>query len=410
MTGPLEGIRILEWAAFHNGPAAGYMLGDLGAEVIKIEEPVRGDPTRGMTHMYGDSITLPGGKLVWFELANRNKKGIAVDLTKEQGKEIVYRLVEKSDVFLTNYYRNDLLVRNGMDYETLLKYNPRLIYAISSAYGLRGPRSNERGFDTSIQAQSGLMWMMGDREFREPVQVVGAPCDQMGATMLAYSILAALLARERLGIAQKVETSLLGSAIHLQAVGLNFTLLRGRHNSRHSRKKARNPLANHYCCGDGKWIMLAEPQVERFWPQFCHIMRLDQLLKDQRFEKVHESLHEYSEELIRTLDAAFATHTRAEWLTRFEAMGAEYSYSPILDYDELIQDPQATENRYFLDFNHPALGKIKMVNCPIDFSKTPAGPSREAPELGQHTEEVLINLLGYSWDEIASLKEKGAIG
>lgn len=410
MTGPLEGIRVLEWAAFHNGPAAGYMLGDLGAEVIKIEEPVRGDPTRGMTYMYGDSITLPGGKLVWFELANRNKKGIAVDLSTDEGKKIIYQLVEKSDVFLTNYYRNNLLIRKGMDYETLSKYNPRLIYAVSSAYGLQGPRSNQRGFDTSIQAQSGLMWMMGDRECREPVQVVGAPCDQMGATMLAYAILGALLARERLGIAQKVEVSMLGSAIHLQAVGLNFTLLRGKHNSRHSRKKARNPLANHYCCGDGKWIMLAEPQVERFWPQFCRSTGLDHLLKDHRFQNVHESLHEYSEELIKALDGAFATRTRDEWLTRFETMRVEFAYSPILDYDELIKDPQVAKNRLLVDFDHPALGKVKMVNCPIDFSKTPAGPYREAPELGQHTEEVLLNLLGYSWDEIATLKEKGAIG
>lgn len=410
MSAPLEGIRVLEWAAFHNGPAAGYMLGDLGAEVIKLEEPLRGDPTRGMTHMYGDALTLPGGKLAWFELANRNKKGIAVDLTREQGRGIAYRLVEKSDVFITNYYRNNVLVRNGMDYDTLIKYNPRLIYALSSAYGLRGPRSNQRGFDTNIQAQSGLMWVMGDRDSHEPVQIVGAPCDQMGATMLAYTILAALLARERLGIAQKVEVSMLGSAIHLQAVGLNFTLLRGRSNSRHSQKRARNPLANHYRCKDGKWLMLAEPQVERFWSQFCQIMGLDNLPHDPRFASVEEGIRKHCRELIQTLDEVFAKNTRDEWLARFEKMDAEFSYSPILDYEEAIQDPQVLENQYLVDFHHPVLGKVKLVNCPMEFSHTTVGPSREAPELGQHTEEVLIDLLGYSWEDIARLKEEGAIG
>ena len=410
MPRPLEGIRVIEWAGFHNGPAAGYMLGDLGAEVIKIEEPVRGDPARGMTQMYGDVMSLPGGRLVGFELANRNKKGIALDLTKEKGKEILYRLVEKSDVFFTNYYRNGILKRLGVDYDTLVKFNPRLIYAINSSYGLEGPMRNQRGFDTIAQARSGLMFAMGDRDMPEPVQAVGAPCDQTGATMLAFAILAALLARERLGIAQKVEVSLLGSSLHLQAIGINVTLLRQRPYARHSQKRSRNPLANHYRCADRKWLMLAEPQADRFWSEFCQIMGLEKLEQDPRFAAALGGRREHYAELIEILNQTFATQTRDEWLARFDKMGAQFAYSPVYDYSEVVADPQVLQNEYLVDFEHPTLGALKAVNCPIKFHKTPAGPRSEAPELGQHTEEVLVDLLGYTWEAIATLKETGVIG
>ncbi|MEK7848645.1 MAG: CoA transferase, partial [Chloroflexota bacterium] len=365
MPGPLEGIRVIEWAGFHNGPAAGYMLGDLGAEVIKIEEPVRGDPMRGMTQMYGDAMTLPGGRLATFELANRNKRGITVDLTHPKGQQIVYRLVEKSDVFFTNYYRNDVLKRVGLDYETLVRYNPRLIYAINSSYGLEGPMGNQRGFDTIAQARSGLMWAMGDRDTEGPVQVVGAPCDQMGATMLAYAIMAALLARERMGIAQKVEVSLLGSALHLQGIGVNVALLRGRAYSRHSQKRARNPMGNHYQCADGKWLILAEPQSDRFWSQFCRIMGLEELEHDPRFATAVGGRRENYAELIEILNRLFLSRTRDEWLALFEEKGAEFAYSPVYDYTEALTDPQALENEYLTDFEHPTLVKVKVLNTPI---------------------------------------------
>ncbi|MDP6346784.1 MAG: CoA transferase [Dehalococcoidia bacterium] len=410
MPGALEGIKVIEWAGFHNGPAAGYMLGDLGAEVIKIEEPVRGDPMRGMTQMYGDAMTLADGRLATFELANRNKRGITVDLTQQKGRDIVYKLVEKADVFYTNYYRNNVLKRVGMDYDTMVKYNPRLIYAVNSAYGLEGPMGDERGFDTIAQARTGMMWMMGDRDTEGPVQVVGAPCDQMGATMLAYAILAALLARERQGIAQKVEVSLMGSALHLQGIGLNVTSLRGRAHARHSQKRARNPMGNHYKCADGKWLLLAEPQSDRFWPQFCQAMGLEELENDPRFTTAVGGRREHYAELIEILNRLFLSRTRDEWLTRFEEKGVEFAYSPVFDYSEVMTDSQVLLNDYLTDFDHPTLGRVKFLNTPIKFSRTPSGPVREAPELGQHTEEVLTEYLDYSWEDVAQLKNEGAIG
>jgi crotonobetainyl-CoA:carnitine CoA-transferase CaiB-like acyl-CoA transferase len=409
MAKPLDGIRVIEWAAFHNGPAAGYMLGDLGAEVIKIEEPVKGDPSRGMTQMFGESVTLPGGRLVGFELANRNKKSIAVNLKSEQGRQIVYKLVEKADIFYTNYYRNGILQELKMDYETLSRYNPKLIYAINSGYGLEGPVGNERAFDTIGQARSGLMWAVGDRDHEEPFQTVAAPCDQVGATMLAYSLLAALVARERQGIGQQIEVSLLGSAIHMQGIGMNMTLMRHRSYARHSRERARNPMANHYRCADGKWIMLAEPQSDRFWGQFCRIMGLGHMEEDPRFATALVRRDNYTE-CNAAAAQAFATRPRDEWLQLFKEEGAEFAHSPILDYYEVAEDQQALENNYVVDFDHPALGPVKMVGMPAKFSKTPMGIQCEAPELGQHTEEVLLDLLDMSWEDIASLKEQEAIG
>ncbi|MDP7240611.1 MAG: CoA transferase, partial [Dehalococcoidia bacterium] len=400
MAKPLDGIRVIEWAAFHNGPAAGYMLGDLGAEVIKIEEPIKGDPSRGLTQMFGESMVLDGGRLVGFEFANRNKKSMTVNLKSEAGRQIIYKLVEKTDIFYTNYYRDGILQELKMDYETLSKHNPKLIYAINSGYGLEGPVNNERAFDTIGQARSGLMWSVGDRDQNEPYQTVSAPCDQVGATMLAYSLLAALVARERQGIGQQIEVSLLGSAIHMQGIGMNMNLMRHRSYSRHSRERARNPMANHYCCGDDKWIMLAEPQSDRFWGQFCRIMGLEYMEEDPRYATALDRRENFME-CNEAVSKAFTTRSRDEWLECFKEEGAEFAHSPIYDYYDVAEDPQALENDYIVNYDHPALGTVKMVGMPTKFSKTPIGIQREAPELGQHTEEVLLEMLDMSWEDIA---------
>jgi crotonobetainyl-CoA:carnitine CoA-transferase CaiB-like acyl-CoA transferase len=296
-----------------------------------------------------------------------------------------------------------------MDYETLSKYNPKLIYAINSGYGLEGPVNNERAFDTIGQARSGLMWSVGDRDQNEPYQTVSAPCDQVGATMLAYSLLAALVARERQGIGQEIEVSLLGSAIHMQGIGMNMNLLRHRSYSRHSRQRARNPMANHYRCADNKWIMLAEPQSDRFWGQFCRIMGLEHMEEDPRFATALNRRENFVE-CNDAVSKAFATRSRDEWLPYFKDKGAEFAHSPIYDYSDVAEDPQALANDYITKYDHPALGTVKMVGMPAKFSKTPIGIQCEAPELGQHTEEVLLDLLDMSWEEIANLKEQGDIG
>ncbi len=406
MPGPLTGIRAINWSQF-TPSSAGYFLGDLGADVIKIEHPVQGDAYRGMGAMYGEAMSFAGGRHAGFEAANRNQRSITLDLGRDAGREVLYKLVERSDVFFTNY--TDRVARKlRADYETLRAKNPRLIYAVSSTYGPSGPWAERRGFDQTAQARSGLMLAMGERDFPEPVQTVSGVCDQMGATMLVQGILAALYARERQGAGQRIDVSLLGSAIHLQAMGVSVTSFRGKSWARHSRRKTRNPLTNHYRCADGKWVLFSEIQADRFWPEFCRALSLEHLEHDERFATAMGGRREHAEELIDILDETMATRPRDEWLRIFEEQRVPFAYSPVHDYDDVLNDPQVLENEYVVEFDHPAAGRVKEMGYPIRFSETPARIQHEAPEFGQHTEEVLTEL-GYSWEDITRLREQHAV-
>jgi crotonobetainyl-CoA:carnitine CoA-transferase CaiB-like acyl-CoA transferase len=405
MTGALSGIRIIDWGAFHHGMGGSYMLGDLGADVIHIEDRIKGDMSRGVHSLYGSSTLLPKGRNVLFETTNRNKKSITLDVTKEKGREIVYDLVKNSDVFLTNF-RQEAALKHKLDYETLTKYNPKIIYAFASAYGSKGPLSKKRGFDPIGLANSGIMWRLGDRDQDEPLQPCGFIADSSGATMAAYGILAALVARERLGIGQFIEVSLLGSMIHMQSANVNSTLFTGRPFARHSRARSRNPLSNMYKCSDDKWLILAEPQSNTYWDKFCTAMN-------------KEELREYDDEMKRgkncefinsTLADIFITRTRNEWLAILEKEVGEMVFNAILDITDLPDHPQVLENQYIVDVpDYPADADIKMVGFPVKFSATPCRIQRPAPEWGEHTEAVLMDVCGYDWERIGQLKEEEVI-
>ena len=407
MGGPLAGIRVLNWSQF-TPSSAGYILGDLGADVIKIEHPVQGDAYRGMGRMYGDAMSMAGGRHAGFEAVNRNQRSITLDLKQEKGRELLYELVQKCDVFFTNY-TDSVARRLRADYETLSEKNPRLIYASSSTYGPSGPWAERRGFDQTAQARSGLMFAMGERDFPEPVQTVSGVADQMGATILSLGILAALVAREVQGVAQKIDTSLLGRMVHLQALGVSVTSFRGKSWLRHTRTGAKNPLTNHYRCGDGKWLLFAEIQADRFWPEFCQALGLDELENDPRFATAMGGRREHAGELVEILDRTLATKPRDEWVRMFEERQVHFAFSPVHDYYDVLEDRQVLENEYVVDFDHPAAGQIKVMGYPVRFSQTPARVVREAPEFGQHTEEILVELGGYSWEDIATFREEGVI-
>ena len=253
--GPLTGIRVIESAMVLNGPVAGYMLGDLGAEIIKIEPPVTGDISRGMQSVYDVQFVMPDGRGLMWEMANRNKKSVVLDLNNKEGRGVLYRLVEKSDVFLTNY-RPAALQKLKIDYETLRQLNPKIIYAKNSGFGSKGFFGGKPGWDMTAQAFSGAMWIVGDRDFPEPAVTVGSVFDVVGASFLAYGIMAALVARERTGVGQQVDCSLLSAAIHMQAMNICSFLWTNKGMSRFSRTRCRNPLTNHYKCADGKWLLL----------------------------------------------------------------------------------------------------------------------------------------------------------
>jgi crotonobetainyl-CoA:carnitine CoA-transferase CaiB-like acyl-CoA transferase len=406
MGGPLEGVRIIELAGFLSAPTACYMLGDLGAEVIKIEDRVKGDPVRGMSAYFGGSLYLEGGINIFFETANRNKKSITLDLKKEKGKKILHELVKISDVFCTNYSRK-VCAKLGADYETLKQYNPKLIYAIATGYGSQGPESGKRAFDPIAQARSGIMYSVGEPE-SPPSQINGPVFDQMTGTLLAYGILAALTARDRQGTGQQVEVSLLGSGIHLQAYNVNIALLRGRPLARASRKTLKNPLANYFQCGDGKWLMFAEAQSDRFWHDFCNALDIGNLEKDPKFATADERRKNFRE-ITGLIEEVFKTKTREEWIKILQAKGGGISFSPILSLDELSSDPQALENGYIAGYDHPVLGKVKEVGIPVEFSATPVKVNGHAPNFGEHTEDVLVNTCNYSWEEIEKLKNEEVI-
>jgi CoA:oxalate CoA-transferase len=406
MSGALEGIRVIECAGYLSAPSAGYILADMGAEVIKVEDRVTGDPVRGMASLFGGSMILPDGTNIQFETANRNKKGITLDLKKEKAKEILYKLVAASDIFCTNYSLN-AIENLSMDYETLKKHNPKIIYALATAYGSLGADSRKRAYDTIAQARSGIMHTIGEPD-SPPLQIPGALFDQMTGTLLVNGILAALLYRDRKGIGQKVEVSLLGSGIHLQAYNLNLALMRGRPMVKPSRWTLKNPMANHYKCADEKWLLLAEPQSDRFWHDFCICLGIENLEKDAKFATAKDRRDNYLE-LTGMLEEVFVTKTREEWINILQTKGGGIAFSPVLELTELTSDPQIMTNEYIVEVDHPSVGKIKTIGKPIRFSETPVQIGNCAPAFGQHTEEVLIDILGYSWEDIAKLKEEEVI-
>ncbi len=406
MSGPLQGIRVIECAGYLSAPSAGYMMGDLGAEIIKIEDRIKGDPVRGMETLFGGAMFLPDGTNIMFETANRNKKSVTLDLKKPKGRELLYRLVAKADVFCTNYSL-PAIDSLGLDYESLKKHNPRIIYGLATGYGSMGEEKNKRAYDTIAQARSGIMTALGEPG-TQPQQIGGVIFDQMTGTLLMSGIMAALVAREKQGIGQKVEVSLLGSGIHLQAYNVNMTLLRGRPMPRNSRKTLRNPLSNHYECADGKWLVFSEPQSDRFWHDFCICLGIECLEKDPKFVNA-KSRRDNFRELTDSLEKTFATKNRDEWISIIQEKGGGIAFSPVLELTELAGDPQVIANEYITDVDHPRLGKTKLIGIPTKFSRTAAKIQGFAPDFGQHTEEVLIDVLGIGWDEIEKLKDKEII-
>jgi CoA:oxalate CoA-transferase len=402
--GVLKGLRAIEWATFGNGAIIGVILADLGAEIIKLEEPGVGDPARGIRELYGVRAVDAQGHNLLFEGTNRNKKSLTLDLKTQKGKDLIYKLIAKSDIFYTNY-NTSMAKKVGMDYETLSKYNPRLIYGHAAGLGDKGPDSEKRAFDPVGLARSGMMSSTGERN-EPPGQIVGAIVDTMGATMTAFGIVAALFGRERLNAGQYIEASLLGSAIWAQFANVQLSLLCGHAMKRHLRPESKNPISNQYKCEDGRWLTLAEPQSDRFWGQFCSIMGLDSLSCPDYSDWIKRK--EHCTDLIAVLDKAFATRTRDEWLAHFKNSNAKFAYESIQDIVELKDDPQVKANGYIVDYDHPTLGAIKLSQFPIGFSKTRTVTPSPAPEFGQHTEEILLDI-GYTWDDIASLRSENII-
>lgn len=404
MDAPLKGIRILDWTIWQQGPVATKMLADLGAEVIKLEQREQGDPGRAVAAI-GGAGTERGGRNFYFEANNRHKKSITLDLKKPEAREIVYKLTAKSDVLVQNF-RKGVADRLGLGYKELSRHNPRLIYASASGYGPEGPDSGEPSFDYLAQARSGIMNVAATGN-STPIYLHGGIADQMGAVMVAYGVLAALVARERMGVGQEINASHLGSMITLQGLNLSCRTILGAEFLRTTREESFNPLWNHYRCSDDKWLALGMLQSDRYWKDLCTVLGIAELADDPRFADLHMR-GQNSRALIEILDRAFATKSRDEWLDILKR-GGDFIYTVVNSVSDLPLDPQVIANEYVIDYEHPTMGNVQLVGVPIKFSKTPGNARGYAPELGEHTEMILTEMLGYSWDDVARLRESGAI-
>ncbi len=398
----LEGIRVIDFTTWIFAAGCSAMLADLGAEVIKVEDPATGDPQRAIM-MFGGGTEIPDINFPW-ELENRSKKGMAIDLRVEEGKKIMYKMVEKADVFVSNI-RSDVLEGLGMSYESLSAVNPRLIYAHGSGYGASGPEYARPGFDyAAFWARGGIMNMVGEPDAPPPMCLPGYG-DNTSAMAMAGGIAFALFVRERTGIGQKVDVSLLGTAMwcnSLSIVGAGFAQEEAK---RISRKQVPNPLFNSYRCRDGKWLMLACLQSDRYWSDFCRVMKIEQFENDEKHADMFKRAVNPSP-LIAILDELFLQKDRAEWGRLFDEK--EIIWAPIQTFQETLNDPQAAANGFVSEVIHPEHGSFRLVNCPFKLEKTPASIKAIGPELGQHTEEILMDM-GYSWEEILAFKEAKAI-
>jgi len=399
MSGILGGINVVSMGQIVAIPAASSTMADWGADVIKLE-PLTGEMHRGTKRAQG----VATGEINWImQVLNRNKKAMAIDLAQEPGREIVYDLVRKADVFMSNYKRSSVK-KLKLDYDTLHRVNPKLIYAFVSGYGAAGPDRDERGYDfTAGWARSGMMDLIGEPGTPPAPQRVGM-IDSMAGAHVVGAVCAALFQREKTGEGQEIEVSLYHTAVWSLAVDIQQTLA-GNEPVKHDRTKAQNPVWNSYRTSDNRWLWLAMLQPDPAWPGFCRAIEKPELEHDPRFQDM-EARREHCEELIQIIDEVLATRTMAEW----EACFKEHNciYGRVQTAMEVINDPQALANNFYVEVEHPDAGNIRLLTTPVQFSRNPASLRTTCPELGQHNEEILLEL-GYTWDDIAQLKEQGVI-
>ena len=395
MAGALEGVRVLDLSTLVQGPQAGAMLHDLGAEVTKVELPEIGDVARHVS-------PLPGRHSAVFVAFNRGKRSITIDLRRPAGKEVLLRLAADADVVLSNF-KPGTLEEWGLGYDDLAAVNPRLIWAAASYLGHRGPDAAREGADMVGQASGGIISTIGD-DYGPMSPIGGIIADHCGAQNLTTGILAALYARERTGVGQRVEVSLLGGQVWAQAGEYTHYLLTGEMTGR---ANGGHPLVNAlygiYTTADGYVAIAGCP--EHLWPGMCRVVERPDFLDHPRFG-TYFTTPEIKAELRTAFDALFATRTTAEWCERLAAEGQRFA--AVRNHAEVVADPQTMANDYIVEVDHPEWGRVKMVGSPISMSDTPTRWGSEAPELGQHTEEILLEA-GYSWDDIDKLREVGAL-
>lgn len=402
MSGVLDGVRVLtleHWVAL---PGATAILADWGAEVIKIEHPQTGDAARGYQAFDLSGVITPLNPI--FEADNRNKRSLGLDLTRPEGVAVLHRLVREADVFATNLLPQSV-ARLGCDEATLRALNPSLVYLHFTGYGTQGPDANREGYDyAAFWARSGIMSLLGEPDMPPVTQRPGMG-DHTTSLAIVSGIMGALYHRARTGEGQRVEVSLLRTALWVLSIDVHACLFSGQPVARTSRTAAGNPLFNYYRTSDGHWIQLIMLQPDRFWPAFCEAIGQPAWRDDPRFATM-AARRANRQELIALLDAIIATKTRDEWARIFDAHGI--FWGRVQQVHEVLADPQTQASGAVDQVTSDGGQAIPLLRSPVEFSATPAKLQRRAPEVGQDTELLLLEH-GFTWEEIAALKEAGAI-
>lgn len=400
-TKALEGIRVLDLTVWFQGPICAQHLADFGAEVIHVERPGTGDQARGVRSI--NAVPVADWNQ-YFLVVNRNKKSMAIDLKTDEGRDVLYRLVAESDVFLWNQSMANLETL-GLDYEKLSSINPRLIYATNSGYGHRG--LNKPAFDMTVQALTGIMTRLGEPG-QPPIYLGLGAGDAYGGLMSALGIMLALYRRRKTGVGQYVDASLLGAQLFLAAPTLQTFLATHKsfYSDQRSRKEVANPLWNQYPAKD-RWLFVCLENTDENWSRLCQAIERDDLATDSRFADANQR-GEHSADLVDLLDGILVEREAGEWMARLHSCGV--TAAPVDAFKDLAADEQAWANDYFVKAHCDAVNRdVEFRGLPVTLSKTPGRVETLGPELGQDTELILIDTLGYSWDEISELKAKGAI-
>lgn len=394
----LDGIRVIEWTEAMAGPYCAMLLGDFGADVIKVERPEVGDQSRG----WGPPFIA--SESAYFLCANRNKRSLTLNLDNPRALKIMRQLLAQADVFIHNQPRRDSLVKRGLDYERLSAANPRLIYCAISGYGSTGPQAGLPGYDILAQGEAGVMSFTGEAS-GEPLRYPIAIADVTCGIYSAMGILAALLARERSGQGQSLDMSLLDSQLTwLANIGSSY-LNAGELPTRHGNAHPNIVPYQLFRTRDTRHIMVAVG-TEAIWKRFCQVLGVDQTLScDSRFAD-NRSRIANRDALIAALQEIFLCAPAEEWLTKFRQ--AKVPAGPIYAVDEAVKSPQAQARQVVVEIEHPTINKVRSIANPIHMSLTPVRYRYPPPLLSEHTDSILAKL-GTTAEETRSLRAEGVV-
>jgi crotonobetainyl-CoA:carnitine CoA-transferase CaiB-like acyl-CoA transferase len=388
-------VRVIDLTRVLAGPFCSMSLGDMGAEVIKIEEPGKGDDTRGWP-------PFVGGEATYFLSVNRNKKSLTLNMKAPEGQEILRKLLASADVVLENF-RPGTMERLGFGYEALRKANPRLVYCSISGFGESGPEASRPGYDLIVQGESGIMDLTGFPD-GPPVKTGNSIADLASGTMAAHGVVLALLARERTGAGQKVEIAMLEVMAALLTYQGQGYLTTGASPRRRGNQHPSIVPYEVFEAADG--YLTVGVANNSLWTRFCQGIGHPELATDARFDTETRRV-EHRDVLVPMLGAIFRTAPAAEWLARLERAGVPAG--KIKSVGEALESEHLRARGAIVTVNHPTAGRMRMVGPPIRLHGTPAEAATPAPLLGEHTDEVLTKLLGYSSNAVAELRAGGVV-